>query len=823
MWTLSCDGDVFGGKRLWLRPGSTHLLGRTSGRPEGGERIRRIDHKSVSRKHLIIRVADVDSSDASRLHKRTSISLEDGSKVGTKVNDDIVKAATKTLDGGEKEYTIKLGLYEHLFHLVWHPVTITFASSGKKDALAAQKLLEGTGVKMVKEYMSNETTHVVGRKRNTPHVLQGLLQARWVVTFAWVDALGAAVRREGTDANGDPKDSGLEEDFDAHWPREADYPIPIAGEPQPRPDELLNPNAERAEVFQSFILVFLTQSQFDTLMPVVTTGGGKALLWKVTTGESSVEEFVEYVTEVAGKKGNSDFRLSQQTGRGGVVVVRMIERSDEWTKRFLEQVDLALDQRSIEQAELLDPILTMDASGLRQQLPESQSEAGGSMRAPASQPQDTRRPKQPLFEGLEHALDEEARTEQPPPSAQPELEERPADEAMPTKRRRRVVYQSRFKDFDDPDPSQYTRRGSPSPEPSAASLREPSQAPSIQSMDVDEPSQSARTQQSTRKRPAPVEDEPEEEENLYESMLPGQAAMKRRKTEAARNGDTSIFSKSAVEADRMAAEKVLKMKKRKEKQVDVKAELLARREREEEQRRKDDESLREQMEGVDIKDLRNLAVVEEMEVPVRERPSRQTNGTGRSDRWDPAWNGRKNFKKFRPQGQRSDVPRLQRVIVALEEVPRKGHGIGDEYWLTSTATSGKSKSKSQKSQSQTQSQSVRAGAGPSTEEPDDVARFRRRIQKSREEDEANHEQVHPAEIAGHARDAELEALANGSPSQTLGTESQRKAAGKRPATQQDGPPAKKARQTTLPARKPEVINVEEDDDDDGLKFRRRRR
>ncbi|KAK5126570.1 hypothetical protein LTR85_009504 [Meristemomyces frigidus] len=815
MWTLSCDGELFGGKRLWLRPGSTHLLGRTSGRPESGERIRFINHKSVSRKHLIIRVGDVDPSDASRLHKRTSISLEDGSKVGTTLNDERITKATKTLDGSKREYVIRLGHYEDVFHLVWQPVTLTFASAGKKgkaDAQAAQKLLGDTGAKLVTEYVSNETTHVVGRKRNSPLVLQGLLQARWVVTTDWVDALGLAVRRDGTDANGDPKGSLLEEDFDGNWPKEDAFIIPVGAEPQPRPEDLLKPKLERAEVFQDFIFVFLAQSQFDSLMPVVTTGGGKAVLWEAGN-QSSVEELAEYVREIAGKKGNSDFRLSQQTGRGGVVVVRIFERSDDWTKDFLEKVDRALDQRSIEQSGLLDPILTLGTSSLRQELPESQSEAGGSMRAPMSQPQSVPRREQSVVDPPE----EEAQAEQSPTNAQPEQEQQPAEESMATRRRRRVVYQSRYKDFDDPDPSQYTRHGSPSPEPSAPSVREPSQAPSVQDMDVDEPSQSMRTQQSTRKRPAPVE-EPEEEEDIYASMLPGQAALKRRKTEAARNGDNNSFSKAAIEADRAAVETASKVKKRKEKQVDVKAELKARRDREEEQRRKDDESLREQMQGVDISELRNLAVIEEMEVPVRERPSREANAAGRSERWDPAWNGRKNFKKFRPQGSQKGVLRLQRVIVALEEVPRKGHGIGDEYWLTPTAASGKGKSKSQ-----SQSQSVRAG--PSSEDTGDVARFRRRVQKSREEDaeEADRDEVLPAEIAGHARDPGLEALANGTQTQTMGTDSQRKAAGKRPATQQGGEPAKKARQTTLPARNTNVVNLEEDDDDDGLKFKRRRR
>ena len=816
MWILSCDSDLFDGKRLWLRPGSTHLFGRTSGHPENGERIRFISEKSVSRKHLLIRVSTVGASDVTSIHKRTGISLEDNSKVGTTINGESFVKKVKTLDGSKKEYVIRLGHMAAVFKLVWEPVTLTFTSLGKKGITAELKSkLEGTGVKLLTDYVTNETTHVIGKKRNIPYGLQALVQGRWLVTYDWVDALAAVTKKESSDA-----DNAFEEDFDAHWPKEEGYIVPAAQEPHPRPTELLKPKPERAEVFQDFLFIFLTQKQYDDLMPVITSGGGKALLWEVAIGASSVEELVDYVREVAGgKKGNGQFRLSQHTGRGGVVVVRTLEKSEEWIKKFLKDMDRALDQASIEQSAFLDPILTLETSELRRQLPESESKPSGSVQPPASAPR-SQRSRQERAEP--DAMQEDARGEQAPTSAQPELEEPPAEQPAPTtkRRNRRPIQQSRYKDLDDDDfqTSQYTRRAPPSPEPS---MREASQAPSLQDMDVDEPSQSPRartqqTQQSTRKRPAPVEEEPEEEEDIYESMLPGQAALKRRKTAAAQSGVTSSFSKAALEAERAAVEKEAKAKKRKERQIDVQAELKAHRVKEDEQRRKDEEILRKQMEGVDIADLKNLAQIEEMEVPVRERPVRRAEEGRHGERWDPAWNGRKNFKKFRPQGQRRDVLRLQRVIVTLEEVPRKGHGIGDEYWLSSTAASGKSKSKSQ-----SQSQSVHVGA--TNDEDDDATTFRRRIQKSREED-AEAAADDAVQFAGNGRERGLGAHVNGTMSQTLGTESQRKAAGKRPAAQQGGRPAKKARQTTLaPARNTSVINLDDDDEDDALKFRRRRR
>ena len=807
MWLLSCDGDLFGGKRRWLRPGSTHLLGRTTGRSEAGERIQYIEHKSVSRKHLTIEIGHVKPGDGSKLHSRSEFKVKDGSKIGTMLNGEKLCQETRTLDG--KEYTIKLGSYQDLFHIWWHPVTLSFTSASKKsksDPLAAyREKLERNDIKLIADYVPNETSHVVSKKRNTTAVLQALLQARWAVTEGFVEALTAAVERQGSDGA-----ALLEEDFEVNWPKEENYIVPSGGEPQPRPDEYLKPNGDRLDNFHDYVFVFLTQAQYDNLLPVITVGGGKAVLRETDPPNSSVEDVVEYVKEIAGKKGDGQFKLSQHSGKGGVVVVRANEGEAAW-REFLSSLELALDQRGVQQNELLDTILSLDINSLRRQLPETQSSAepGGSGR-PEPRAQD-----QAEFQhhGAITVADSPptAEPEQQQPSQPPPEEPAAEQQTLNTKNRyRRHITQSRFKGFDDFDPSQFSRPAEGSPEPSIGN-QGASQAPSVQSMDVGEPSQ---PQRNSRKRPAPT-DEPDEED-MYACIMTGHAAMKRQRMEAARNGGNEAFSKSS---DRPAAEKTAKAKK-KAKEMDVMAEVQARRQREDEQRRQDEEHLRQALEGVDIKDLKNLAQVEEMEVPVRERPSRASGENGRSDRWDPSWNGRKNFKKFRPQGQRSEGPRLQRVIVTLEEVPRKGHGLGDEYWLSSASTSRKSKS-------QSQSQTIRQGTSRSqrVEEDDekDFTRFQRRLQNSREEDDyhADAQEVYPEEIAGHARDEALEAVAvDSTPSQTLVTESQRKAAVKRPATKQGGPPAKKSRQgKTAPSREP--VTLEEDDDE--LKFRRRRR
>lgn len=830
MWLLSCDGNLFDGKRIWLRPGTTHLLGRTHpDKSKGNERLQYIDHKSVSRKHLTIDVGTVKPGDITRLHARTEVTLNDSSKTGTTLNGETFKQETRTLT--EKEYTIKLGSYESLFHLIWHPVVLSFASLSKKpgkDTLAPWKeKFEHTDVKLSLDYVTNETTHVVSKKRNTPASLQVLLQARWLVTDAFAEALATTLAKQsGSDA------SLLEDEFDGNWPSERNYLTPSGGEPNPRPDEYLKPNPARNELFQDFIFIFMSQAQYDNLFPVVAAGGGKAMVRDIGAQSITVEQFVEFVKEAAGRKKSSHFRLSQDTGKGGVVIVRP-NIDGEFAPDFNRDLALALDQRSVDQREFLDAILTVDTSGLRKPLEEEPASSVAHANSQTSNLHShTQRREDERQQRAVTVHDSPDPAEKEPPRTQQPTHEEDEPEQPPTttkRRNRRIVTASRFKGFDDFDPSQFSKPISQSPEPSINN-RGASVAPSDNDMDVDQPSQQAsRTQQSSRKRLAPLEEEIEGQQDVLASILPGHAAMKRQKTLAGETGDKISFSKATQQ---VASEKAAKVKK-KTKELDVKAKIQAqqaRRQREDEERRKDEEAMRQGIETITFEEAKRLVKIEEMELlPDRQATTRDrgSNSDGRSERWDPAWNGRKNFKKFRSQGQRSDdALRLQRVIVALEEVPRKGHGIGEEYWINPSSKQGKKSN----SQSQSQSQSTRQGALRSQTAAgadEDVTGFRRRSRRSQVEDDENEplQDVGPDEIAGQPRDSESEAAAhaNSAPSQTMRSETQRKASGKRSAAQQaaDAPATKKARQGRAATRN-QTINVD-DDDDDALKFRRRKR
>ena len=194
----------------------------------------------------------------------------------------------------------------------------------------------------------------------------------------------------------------------------------------------------------------------------------------------------------------------------------------------------------------------------------------------------------------------------------------------------------------------------------------------------------------SRKRKVP-EMEDENEEGLMDEILPAAAVMKRRKIEeqleASRNGISAKPSSNSRQATPPKSNKT-------KKEVNIQEFVRERREAEEDAVRREEESLRESLDGMRVDDMKNLAVVEEMDLP--NRPERQqrnlANGTS-NGRWNDAWNSRKNFKKFRRRGDEAPARRGHSVMVPLEEVRKKDFGIGEEYWLEHDKSKKKRKGK----------------------------------------------------------------------------------------------------------------------------------
>jgi hypothetical protein len=260
--------------------------------------------------------------------------------------------------------------------VTWRSVVFTF--QGKEPALRKwQAQLEPLDIKIMKAYISSEVTHALTPRRNVPQGLRALINGAYLVTEAFAEAIiSACMARE--DALGSP----LEEDFDANWPNAMKFVPPPGNEPVPRPAEMYKPDTARKNIFSDFTFIFAVANAYELLGAAVQDGGAKALKYDVAPGETSVKEFVAYVMRVAENKGIRSLGDIEQ-GKGVVFVRFRNEEHLDWSVHFIEQVDAALGQRSIEQNEFLDAILTGDVSKLRQGLQEDSQHEDG-IRAPPS-------------------------------------------------------------------------------------------------------------------------------------------------------------------------------------------------------------------------------------------------------------------------------------------------------------------------------------------------------------------------------------------------------------------------------------------------------
>ena len=662
MWFLEHE-SLFGGKRIWLRPGTQQLFGRT--KPSGEGKTWKIDNKAVSRQHVIIKVLDVLPDAGTKLHTRSQVEITDLScRQGTiidgrqtlksKKNDDgTVEYAQGTLNGTEHEIRLAQG-YEP-FKIYWSPVVFTYASKESQESKARSAQLHALDIKTTTDFVYGKTTHVVTQKRNLPRVLSGLVAGKHIVTEAFLDRiLERSTSVTDTDFGYVP--SPLEESFDEQWPKEDEYMPPTATEPVPRPQEMLRPDALRSEIFANLTFIFLDAKQYGSLHEPITGGDGKALLYEaLREGETTVQEYVDYVQSVAGRKKSS----RSKNDKLPVITVRLATPSDnaeDWATTFMDGVDRALNQRSMYQNEFLDVILTKDRAAL-QRPPENAGEA-----IPDAPESATLRPS-PAHGTSSHTPESSA----------------PADELVksnPRKRTYRAKTTSRFTGFDDYEPPPKIRK------------TEDTHMEGVQQsvpQATTQPSTQPQTQSRTQSRFAPQSPAHEtiEKEEQMDSLFPAAAEVKRRRAATRAPSPPASVEPEAEPTPPQprrrgveALETLQRARRKADKDINVREQTRLRVKEEEERRRADEETLREELDGLDIEQMKNLAVIEEMEIMPRAqrngdnlRTPAEARAQAKSDRWDPAWNGRKNFKKFRRRGAEQGVA-SHKVIVQLEEMPQ---------------------------------------------------------------------------------------------------------------------------------------------------------
>jgi len=709
--------------------------------------------------------------------------------------------------------------------------TFNLAQSRAEETLQRyQERFEPLDIPTTGVYVTAETTHAMTGKRNTPKGLRALVNGKHLVTTAFSDA----VERAATSIPGEGG-SPLEQDFDANWPEEVDYLPPPASEPHPRPAELFKPDAQRQSIFQGFTFIFATQLLWDNLHPMVLDGGAKALKYDVEMGETRVADFVQFVLDAAEKKGLRS--LGDTTQAKGVVFVRFRGEGEflDWSVRFIENVDAQLEQRSIEQNEFLDAILTKDVSKLRQPLQEEESQDLAGTRAPLS----TAVPRTVAAPRTTTAARTTRQSPQPSQSAaqEPVAASQAPRTAASQLRARRVITTSRFKGFDDFDASQFSRRKSQvqeindeDDEEEVEAAPSQSQAYSVrrtsntnnesQSLFIsdsqDGPSQRNNTQFSTtsinpRKRRAPPSPSPEaaqeDEEDAYDAMFPAAAAMKKRRLEdeAAGHSKTNLSQTAKDLAASQAPATTAKPKKPK-KELDVRSAAKIRAEALDAQR----EGGEKEEEKMTVEEIAAFRPDFQMAtLSLRERPEAAV--AIDDDRIDPRWIGRKNFKKFvksRPGTRNDDETssfvvnnRARKVIVTLEEAKRKTYGLGEEdYFLEPKAK--------RRGATQSQSQSQVRGKERRAQQLDATTNVH-----SADEQEAD-DDVEPEEIAGQPREgpvaAALRRLGGDEETETQTTQTQASTRKRAAPVAKSAPPSK----MRSAGRAPIVSRRQQEEDDD---------
>ncbi|KAF2665217.1 hypothetical protein BT63DRAFT_443473 [Microthyrium microscopicum] len=674
MWVLHCDGDAFGYKRLWLKPGTTHVIGRTKARApdEANGLFHGINDKSVSRKHIILSVDPIPAGNALALDKKSRLTIEDGSKLGTWLDDTRVQSSGPVILS-KPEHTIKLGTWGDRLKIIWIPVglALTYISKSKKSYDAefqrVASMVEPFDIKVTSEYDSKYTTHVVVSKRNIAATLEGLVNGAYIVTSAFIDAI-----REVAEADDDTTKAKLEDDYEGYWPDPIKY-VPAEGkEPNPRSSELYAPNPDRKSVFDGYTFIFCLENQLDNLQAPITAGGGKALLYsKFQLGHTSPEDFVSYVKQKAGDKGVGE--LEDGNSGGGVVVVRISTTAgdEDWLVNFIQSTDLQLGQRSVLQNEFLDPIIMNDASGLRQPLKDED--------APSTAESSARPPRNDQTS----ARQLEAVPESPPKVASSAPVTGTKSSAL-SRRLRLGRAKSRFPGFDEFDTSG----------PSVPAVEEEHNE-DIQMRDGGDTEQNsdamAGLEAITEAR------RPNKRAAASASLdenAPAAAAVKRRRIEAGLEDTSQSQSQSSPKMKQEAPAAPVKLFRRlkvnketapEDDERNIMNDARARRVEEEEKARREEEDLKKPLDADEMASIKSHIQYGEIKV----LPSRKASAALQLDgRWNDEWNGRKNFKKFRRKGETGPAPlRGTRVIVPLQQSAKRDNTLGSVRFATAPSKS----------------------------------------------------------------------------------------------------------------------------------------
>ncbi|GFP56756.1 nibrin [Trichoderma asperellum] len=380
--------------------------------------------------------------------------------------------------------------------------------------------------------------------------------------------------------------------------------------------------------------------------------------------------------------------------------------------------------------------------------------------------------------------------------------------------RTRKPVKRRFAGFDDDDDIAADELPPPPYEPAKhQTLPQEDEGGLFVSQEPDEPfmpdGQDVQVRSHRKRPPSPIP-----ESDLMEGLAPSVAKFKRQRLE---RGDNFAAPSPQPDEEVVEAAEAKGAKKKVKEELDVLAVVAKNREEAEARARAEAEDLANLPEGIDLAEIRRLNIVEEMEVRIPDRASGRDKEQEVADgRWNPKWNGMKNFKKFRKRGE--VVGRQPaRVIVALTEVKPKEFGVGDNYWLEDESNDRKKTTSQPSAVVASEARNSPFMDAPPTRRGASSARVIASDSSDMEEMEAPESEQPSSRATGSRRDG------IGAPSQKSTRQTQLSSAqsrstsqGKRAATEpaKDPPPPKRTRMATT------LLEVgDSDDSDDDLKFR----
>ncbi|KAK5943585.1 hypothetical protein PMZ80_004593 [Knufia obscura] len=844
MWILESNGDFLQGKRMWLKPGKKYLFGRVK---KDGVRFA-IDHKTVSRKHFVITVDEVKDEDIGRVLARTKITISDeNSKAGTNIDGELIKNKSQELKNAVT--SIRPGSCPHELLITWLPCTFTFGLLKKeiKNGVlkTKQERVKELDIKAISDYVTGQTTHLVAQKRNTPKGLQALIEGKPIVSEAYIDALIYA--STPTDLQEEENLSPLEIDFDDAWPDPTQHLPPAGKEPTNKPAEAYKPDSARAKVFEKYTFFFFDQTQYDALLPPITTGHGKVLIFKVKQDTTTLEEGMIFVRNAVGTHGRA-------------IIIKLNETPDmqPWLVEYIEDLCSKLGQEPAIQSDLLDTILANDASQLCK--PRSRPSSSTRLAGSTSQSASAKSQKSQVNghrEGSSKAFVSDSRIREASleaPSAAPLSRGQSADpdavssntqqssmqddNPRPRKRPRFVPAKKALDPFDDdfnPDTiAAYDE------EPSIVQTQNRTQRTGRSQVEEDDIHVKEEPTPRAHQHKSPTPAEVADSDDDLDELLPAGAAMRKEKQrqelEAKEKG---LPVKSAMSQGNSLA----KAKPKKEvKLLDVRGAARAQREAEEEANKKERQEFDDlQAEDEGMSGPANLVQVTEYKLPVREKSSNGTNGY-RGEAWKPEWDGRKNFKGFRrardvANGTAGSARRPRdKIIVPLVSVKKDTYGLGDKYWEKTeedkerAAREKERKKRASQRSSQSQKQSSRPSQRSATVNGDSDSDGSQ-VQVEDDTEQVSPETArlqHEAEgVLHHAVDIDAPRQTRGGDTQTQSTKrstastSRSTKGAKRPASSTPtGRAATAKKQKTLPVT---VVHDsdsdEQDDDSDDMKFK----